>query len=54
MVDVEKGYQPPSARSFHAAVADEQAGRLYVLGGYNGEVCSLGGFPVVGACVRGS
>ena len=38
VVNVERGYQPPAARSFHAAVADEEAGRLYILGGFNGEV----------------
>lgn len=40
VVDVERGYQPPVARAFHAAVADDQAGRLFVLGGYNDEVNS--------------
>lgn len=38
VVNVERGYQPPAARAFHAAVDDEQAGRLYILGGYNTEV----------------
>lgn len=54
VVDVERGYQPPAARSFHAAVADEEAGRLYVLGGYNAEVKHASSCATIGAlfCFR--
>lgn len=38
MVDTVRGYLPPVARTFHAAVAEEENSRLYVLGGYNDEV----------------